>query len=91
MRDPLVRADEARHILESDIWKEAWEAMHERLRYTMLEVPASDTNMHSRLIDGVKVLEYMRQHLEGAMAHGVSERERRKHMKLRKQKLGRAI
>lgn len=50
MTDPIVRANDARTILNSPIWQAAQKDIEGKLQYLRRSVPITETPMHTRII-----------------------------------------
>lgn len=50
MTDPIVRANDAKTILNSPLWQEAKKDVEGKLEYLRRSVPITATDMHTRII-----------------------------------------
>jgi hypothetical protein len=50
MTDPIVRANDAKHILNSTLWQEVKTDIEGKLQYLRRSVPITSTDMHTRII-----------------------------------------
>jgi hypothetical protein len=64
------RAEEAQRILGNEVWQETFKEIERDLIQQMLAVKANDTLLHHRLIDSLKVLHAIEQHLKTTIFTG---------------------
>jgi hypothetical protein len=69
-QEELIRAGEAKQVVESQIFKDASEHVKEGIYAQMRRVPMSDEKMHTRLILALQVWGALEQYLDGIVQTG---------------------
>jgi hypothetical protein len=66
----VIDGEKARQLLNNEVFKAAWENAENSIISQMAEVKMRDTEMHTRLILALQILNNVRRHIETTMETG---------------------
>jgi hypothetical protein len=66
----VIDGEKARQLLSNEVFKAAWENAENSIISQMAEVKMRDTEMHTRLILALQILNNVRRHIETTMETG---------------------
>jgi len=66
----VIDGEKARQLLSNEVFKSAWENAENSIISQMAEVKMRDTEMHTRLILALQILNNVRRHIETTMETG---------------------
>jgi hypothetical protein len=81
--EEIVRAGQAREIVESSLWQEAKHKIEDGIRNQMLSVSSTDLEMQARLVSTLKIWNQLERYFQsivesGRMAEYQVEQDRKK-------------
>jgi len=65
-----IDGEKARQLLENSVFKDAWRAAEASIVEQMADVKMRDTEMHTRLILALQILNSVRRHIQTVMDTG---------------------
>jgi len=65
-----IDGDKARLVLDSPIFKQAWKDAEDSIVSQMVEARMRDTEIHTRLVVALQILNHVRRHIEMTMETG---------------------
>lgn len=68
--DEIIRAQEARRILESDVYIEAWQGIKDGIVRAMSDAPIGDEKTHHKLVIALQIVNKLQKELETIVQTG---------------------